>query len=159
MMAAVGLLLALSSIQILVAARSESQAPLEDLSRLFQVDLPSADIAILLDASLRSDSNYEGLLITHEYNHIRITEGFESLVSVLAAASETILPEAISILKSFVDASQRREHWYAFLNCLKVTGVHLKNLPQPHQWRLSTIFEATINCAQVPERPSPCIIT
>jgi hypothetical protein len=65
---------------------------------------------------LRENSNYEGLLITHEYNHVMVTECFENLVSVLAAASETILPEAICFFKNFLDAYQRREHWYAFLN-------------------------------------------
>lgn len=65
---------------------------------------------------LREDSNYEGLLITHEYNHVKVTEAFENLVRVFSQASKTVLAEAISLMKTFVNASQRREHWYAFLN-------------------------------------------
>ncbi len=65
---------------------------------------------------LREDSNYEGLLITHEYNHVKVTDAFENLVRVFSQASETVLAEAISLMKIFVNVSQRREHWYAFLN-------------------------------------------
>ncbi len=65
---------------------------------------------------LREDSNYEGLLITHEYNHVRVTEAFEKLVRSFSVKSEPVLREAISLMTTFADASQRREHWYAFLN-------------------------------------------
>lgn len=63
---------------------------------------------------LREDSNYEGLLITHEYNHVRVTEAFEKLVRSFSLKSEPVLREAISLMKSFVDASQRREHGTRF---------------------------------------------
>ncbi|HXF05619.1 MAG TPA: hypothetical protein VNM72_09410 [Blastocatellia bacterium] len=65
---------------------------------------------------LRNDSNYEGLLIAHEFNHQRVTRNFFRLASVLGKAAEIVLPEAIALFKLFIDSHPRREHWYAFLN-------------------------------------------
>lgn len=65
---------------------------------------------------LREKSNYEGLLITHEHNHITVTAGFERLVNVFVRANETVLAEAIALMKGFLNSSQRSEHWYSFLN-------------------------------------------
>lgn len=65
---------------------------------------------------LRNDSNYEGLLIAHEYNHVKVTEALGNLVRVLRCACETVLPQAISLMKGFVASSERGQHWCAFLN-------------------------------------------
>lgn len=65
---------------------------------------------------LRENSNYDELLITHAHNHVTVTEAFERLVRAFSLASRTVLAEAIPLMKAFVDASDRQEHWYAFLN-------------------------------------------
>ena len=67
-------------------------------------------------AELRDDANYEGLLISHEYSHVKVTECFEQLAVALKTASEQQLPEAVGVFRTFVDNSPRRDYWYAFLN-------------------------------------------
>jgi hypothetical protein len=65
---------------------------------------------------LRDDANYEGLLISHEHSHVKVTECFEQLAITLKRASEQQLPEAVEVFRTFVDSSPRRDYWYAFLN-------------------------------------------
>ena len=65
---------------------------------------------------LRDDANYEGLLISHEYSHEKVTECFEKLATTLKTASEQLLPDAVGVFKTFVDTSPRKDYWYAFLN-------------------------------------------
>lgn len=65
---------------------------------------------------LRDDANYEGLLISNEYNHVKVTECFERLAITLKTTSEQLLPKAVAIFRTFVDSSPRRDYWYAFLN-------------------------------------------
>lgn len=65
---------------------------------------------------LRNDSNYEGLLIAHEYHHQRVTRDFFRLASVLRKAAKAVVPEAIALFKLFINSHPRKEHWYAFLN-------------------------------------------
>lgn len=65
---------------------------------------------------LREDSNYEGLLISHEHNHVVVTEALHRLVRRFSDAAETVLPKTILLMKRFLDSSGRGEPWYAFLN-------------------------------------------
>lgn len=65
---------------------------------------------------LRDDANYEGLLISHEYSHVRVTECFEQLAETLETICEQQVPKAVEVFKTFVDSSPRRDYWYAFLN-------------------------------------------
>ena len=65
---------------------------------------------------LRNDANYEGLLISHEYDHEVVTELFKRLASALHKACETLLPDMVYLFKGFVDQSPRKDYWYAFLN-------------------------------------------
>ena len=65
---------------------------------------------------LRDDANYEGLLISHEYSHEKVTECFERLAKTLRTASEQQIPKAVEVFKTFIDGSPRRDYWYAFLN-------------------------------------------
>lgn len=65
---------------------------------------------------LRDDANYEGLLISHEYSHVKVTECFEQLAIAIKKTSEQQLPEAVGVFKTFLDSSPRRDYWYAFLN-------------------------------------------
>ncbi len=65
---------------------------------------------------LRNDANYEGLLISHEYDHEVVTELFKGLANTFHKACETLLPDAVYLFKDFVDQSPRKDYWYAFLN-------------------------------------------
>lgn len=65
---------------------------------------------------LRNDANYEGLLISHEYDHEVVTELFKRLASMFHKACETLLPDAVYLFRGFVDRSPRKDYWYAFLN-------------------------------------------
>jgi hypothetical protein len=65
---------------------------------------------------LRDDANYEGLLISNEYSHEKVTECFERLSKTLKTISEQQVPKAVEVFKTFVDSSPRRDYWYAFLN-------------------------------------------
>jgi len=72
---------------------------------------------ILTEArKLRSDVNYEGLLISNEYSHEKVTECFERLAKILNIASEQQIPKMVEVFKNFVDESPRTDYWYAFLN-------------------------------------------
>lgn len=65
---------------------------------------------------LRNDANYEGLLISHEYSHEKVTKSFRRLAIALQNACESLLPDMIGVFKDFVDSSPRNNYWYAFLN-------------------------------------------
>jgi len=65
---------------------------------------------------LRDDANYEGLLISHEYDHVKITDSFQQLGIALQIACKGLLPDMASHFKAFIDSSPRRDYWYAFLN-------------------------------------------
>lgn len=65
---------------------------------------------------LRNDSNYEGLIMAHEYAHLLVTEDLRSLAELLMNAAEEILPGVIGFFKNFVDQQDRKDYWYAFLN-------------------------------------------
>lgn len=65
---------------------------------------------------LRESSNYEGLLIAHASSHILVTPAFENLVRRFSIVGENILAGVIPLMRIFVDAYERREQWYAFLN-------------------------------------------
>ena len=57
---------------------------------------------------LRNDANYEGLLISHEYNHVKVAESFNRLAFASQLASRMFLPIMISCFKDFLDGSPRR---------------------------------------------------
>ena len=65
---------------------------------------------------LRDDANYEGLLISNEYSHERVTACFAQLAKTLQMISELQVPKSIQAFKRFVDESPRRDYWHAFLN-------------------------------------------
>ena len=65
---------------------------------------------------LRDDANYEGLLISNEYNHVKVTDSFGQLSTAVQEACKEMLPDMASLFKSFVDSSPRSAYWYAFLN-------------------------------------------
>ena len=96
-------------------------SPVEPISDFCLAMLPPDNRAhygqILAKArELRDDANYEGLLISHEYSHVKVTECFGKLATTLKAASEQLLPDAVGVFKTFVDSSPRKDYWYAFLN-------------------------------------------
>jgi hypothetical protein len=99
----------------LVAYFSESSAPNQGFDKL-QRKFERWGYVLSRARDLRNDSNYEGLLIAHEYNHQRVTRDFFRLAVVLRKAAEAVLSEAVTLFKLFIDGHQRKEHWYAFLN-------------------------------------------
>jgi hypothetical protein len=52
--------------------------------------------------NLRTDSNYEALLIAHEYSHRRISEAFDRLAAQMARAVDSCLPLAKEAFKAYV---------------------------------------------------------
>ena len=73
----------------------------------------------------RNNSNYEGLIIAHEYMHTSITGQFNKLANLFQKACEKILPEVISLFKVFLDKSSRKKYWYSYLNYKeKIEGLY-----------------------------------
>jgi len=81
----------------------------EEMFKIFSIILPRA-------CDLRNDSNYEGLLIAHQYRHLIVTEEFKRLVELLNKASCHLLPMVVNMFKQYVESSSRKDLWYAFLN-------------------------------------------
>lgn len=52
-------------------------------------------------APLRNDSNYETLLIAHEYRHVAMSDAFSNLSMHMAAAAESTLPLLIDAFNGF----------------------------------------------------------
>lgn len=74
---------------------------------------------IILDKArkCRNDSNYEGLIIAHEYAHRMVTDAFIELANVLFKICNDILPAVVLLFKKFIDNTvQRRDYWYSYLN-------------------------------------------
>lgn len=83
---------------------------------------------------LRNDANYEGLLISHEYDHVKVTKSFNRLAVTLQLASRMFLPIMIRQFKDFLDRSPRKEYLYAFLN-----------------WQNTGVWSSSADVAQVSE--------
>lgn len=64
----------------------------------------------------RNDSNYEGLIIAHEYSHRQVTDDLNKLTTLLEDATDSVLPEVVSLFKLFMDKSTRKDYWYSYLN-------------------------------------------
>jgi hypothetical protein len=64
----------------------------------------------------RNDSNYEGLIIAHEHAHRLVTGSLEKLSETLRKTCEAILPEIVVVFKKFLEQSERKDHWYAYIN-------------------------------------------
>jgi hypothetical protein len=62
-------------------------------------------------AELRNDSNYEALLIAHEYNHEFLSPAFEELATLLIEATDNVLPFACTAFNNFIihDAAWGKE--------------------------------------------------
>jgi len=92
------------------------QIGLEDAER--QVDR----FGSLLRAAgpLRNDSNYEALLIAHEYNHVRVSSAFRQLADHMGRAAEVAVKLGVTALRRFVeydpDLDTRRMAYCHFLN-------------------------------------------
>jgi hypothetical protein len=69
---------------------------------------------------LRNDSNYEALLIAHEYRHVAMSDAFESLSRSMGTAAESALPFVIDAFNGFrrhdPDLQQGRDEYEAFLH-------------------------------------------
>ena len=69
---------------------------------------------------LRNDSNYEALLIAHEYRHVAMSDAFDRLSLVMATAAESALPFVIDAFNGFrrddPDLQERRDEYEAFLH-------------------------------------------
>lgn len=80
-----------------------------------------ARLGRILDAAapLRNNSNYEALLIAHEYRHIRVTSAFERLAEYMAQAAESSVPFAIEAFNRFFrndpDLATNHEAYASFL--------------------------------------------
>lgn len=71
-------------------------------------------------AELRNDSNYEALLIAHEYDHFVMTRAFGSLAELLASATDNTLPFLTDVFSKFIDEDSDlaldRDGYRAFLH-------------------------------------------
>ena len=71
-------------------------------------------------APLRNDSNYEALLIAHEYRHVTISNALNKLALHMGNAAESALPFLISAFNGFrfhdPDLPQTRDQYEAFLH-------------------------------------------
>ena len=95
----------------------------EQIEEYFRQSSSLSDILLrewgeILDTAreCRNDSNYEGLIIAHEYKHSHVTVDFNRLADVLRGACERALPKVIFLFKNFIDAQPRKGYWYAYLN-------------------------------------------
>jgi hypothetical protein len=70
-------------------------------------------------APLRNDSNYEALLIAHEYRHTQMTDAFKRLSDAMCGAAEAANPFLNDVMAAFVnrdrDLDSEREAFQAFL--------------------------------------------
>lgn len=68
---------------------------------------------------LRNDSNYEALLIAHEYQHNKLTYAFDKLAEHMANAADSTLLLAIDAFNGFLrsdpDLQENRNVYYNFL--------------------------------------------
>lgn len=55
-------------------------------------------------ADLRNDSNYEALLIAHEYEHVKMSSAFKDLAREMAAAADSNLPFVEDAFRCFLCA-------------------------------------------------------
>jgi hypothetical protein len=71
-------------------------------------------------AELRNDSNYEALLIAHEYDHVVMSAEFESLAVCMCEATERSRPFVIEVFTCFLendlDLEAERAGYCAFAN-------------------------------------------
>ena len=71
-------------------------------------------------APLRNDSNYEGLLIAHEYQHETMSSAFDELSSLMANAAESTLPFLIDAFNGFrvhyADTPEMQDAYETFLH-------------------------------------------
>ncbi len=65
---------------------------LEDFGRIFRAAAP-----------LRNDSNYEALLIAHEYRHVDVSPAFRSLAEHFQRAADDAVLFAVDVFKNFVE--------------------------------------------------------
>lgn len=69
---------------------------------------------------LRTDSNYEALLIAHEYRHMTMSSAFEELARHMGGAAESAMPLAAEVFSRFVmddpDLSDERQSYQRFAN-------------------------------------------
>lgn len=77
--------------------------------------------AFLAAASpLRNDSNYEALLIAHEYRHVPMSDAFDRLSLNMGTAAESVLPFVIDAFNGFrrhdPDLQERRDEYESFLH-------------------------------------------
>jgi hypothetical protein len=70
-------------------------------------------------APLRNDSNYEALLIAHEYRHVQMTDAFKLLSDSMCSAAEVASPFINEVMVAFVnhdaDLKPDRDAYQAFL--------------------------------------------
>lgn len=100
---------ALSEIHQVLRNMGVASRSIEEASTVFGIVLPRA-------CELRNDSNYEGLLIAHQYRHVIVTKEFQQLVAAFNKASSYLIPAVVNMFQQFVDSSPRKDLWRAFLN-------------------------------------------
>lgn len=87
-----------------------------------EVERRLAKVGAMLAAAgpLRNDSNYEALLIAHEYQHVTISEAFDDLSRHMANAAESALPFVIDAFTGFrrhdPDLPQGRDEYESLLH-------------------------------------------
>lgn len=76
--------------------------------------------SVLVSAKpLRNDSNYEALLIAHEYRHVAMTTAFDRLAERMTLAAESSLPLAVDAFNCFLrggpELGEKRREYESFL--------------------------------------------
>lgn len=117
---------------------------------LLQLGVPSAERQLerfgslfSTAAPLRSDSNYEALLIAHEHRHVSMSSAFEDLAKCMNSASESQVSFVVETFSAFLrndpDLGTERPAYASFLrDYLEVRllpGIQrkLEALPEVHQ--------------------------
>lgn len=90
--------------------------------RVKEVERRLAKVGAVLAAAgpLRNDSNYEALLIAHEYRHLTMSTAFDRLSLHMGMAAETTLPFLVDAFRGFrshdPDLPEVRDEYEAFLH-------------------------------------------
>lgn len=114
------------------AAGSAGSGPTDDFRQLIATYLDQVQVAepgerlakfgdvLAAAAPLRNDSNYESLLIAHQFRHDTISDAFDNLSLQMNSAAESALPLLIDAFNGFrfhdPDLPENRDLYEAFLH-------------------------------------------
>ncbi len=119
---------------------------------------PSQDIdrfGVLLSGAkdLRDDSNYEALLIAHEYRHRTVSDAFQQLAQCIGDAAESQLPLVIQSFHGFIDrdlVGERIAYWSFVREYLAWRLVPAIERKLPHSPSVRAKVQEVVATIQIP---------